>query len=76
MPDITMCNGNNCLLRLNCYRHTAKAEELGQSYFKNAPFKMSLLFDEDTANVGVATLVCTHFWNNKEYKNEQESTNK
>ena len=38
MPDITMCNGNNCPVKKKCYRYTAKPSEY-QSYFIEAPFK-------------------------------------
>lgn len=75
MPDIAMCKGGNCLLRLNCYRYTAKAEELGQTYFADPPYKLSMMLDDDS-HIGVATLTCAHFWNNKEYRDEQKSENK
>ena len=44
MPDISMCDGLNssglCLMRNECYRHTATANQR-QSYFMTAPFKKS-----------------------------------
>ena len=32
MPDITMCQGDNCPIKDKCYRFTAHADELWQSY--------------------------------------------
>jgi len=76
MPDISMCKGGNCLLRMNCYRYTAKAEELGQSYFGEPPYKMSMILDENMPSLGAVTQTCGFFWNNAEYKkNEEKSTN-
>ena len=37
--DITMCKGTNCPLNESCYRYTANANELYQSYFADPPFK-------------------------------------
>lgn len=44
MPDITMCsgvkaNGSVCANRDKCYRNTAEADPLWQSWFQEAPFK-------------------------------------
>lgn len=39
MPDITMCEGIDCHLKENCYRHKAKPSELWQSYFSESPIK-------------------------------------
>ena len=36
MPDITMCNGNNCDLASICYRYKAEPS-IRQSYFVEAP---------------------------------------
>lgn len=47
MPDITMCNGNNCELSSNCYRYKAEPSKYRQSYFSKPP------------NDGV---VCDYFW--------------
>jgi len=71
MPDISMCQGGSCLLRLNCHRYTAKAEELGQSYFGEPPYILNLMFDQHINSLGVATLSCAYFWNNKNYENEK-----
>ena len=37
MPDITKCEGNNCLLKVNCYRYTSKPSKHHQSYFVEEP---------------------------------------
>jgi len=71
MPDISMCKGGSCLLRLNCHRYTAKAEELGQSFFSEPPYKLDFMFDEHQAGLGVATVGCAYFWNNEKYENER-----
>ena len=72
MPDISMCKGGSCLLRLNCHRYTAKAEELGQSYFSEPPYKLNMMFgDEATGGFGVVTLACSFFWNNEKYEDER-----
>jgi hypothetical protein len=76
MPDISMCKGGSCPLRLHCYRYTAEAEELGQSYFVDPPYKMSVMLDDNDNSLGVVTSACAYFWNNAEYKrNEEKSTN-
>ena len=38
MPDITMCSGDNCPIRQNCYRFKAEPSKYGQSYFVKPPF--------------------------------------
>jgi hypothetical protein len=38
MPDITMCNGEGCPLKENCYRFTATPSEYSQSYFIEIPY--------------------------------------
>ena len=76
MPDISMCKGGSCLLRLHCHRYTATAEELGQSFFSEPPYKLDFMFDEHNNGLGVATLSCSYFWNNAKYKkDEQKPTN-
>lgn len=76
MPDITMCHGGSCMLRLSCHRYTAKAEELGQSYFVEPPYKVNMMLDNNHHGLGVVTLACPLFWNNIEYKkDEQKPTN-
>jgi hypothetical protein len=77
MPDISMCPGGSCLLRLNCHRYTVKPDELAQSYFKEAPYKMNMMLDDTFHSLGVVTVTCPYFWNNvdKKKKDEQESTN-
>ena len=74
MPDISMCKGGSCSLRLNCYRYTAEFEPLGQSYFSDPPYKMNMLLDENNANLGVVTTACAYFWNNEKYKKDVETT--
>ena len=66
MPDISKCKGGNCLLRLNCYRYTAKADEVAQLYFSEPPYILTTMFDVNHIHIGVATLTCAHFWNNKD----------
>jgi hypothetical protein len=39
MADITMCEGKECPMKQNCYRHTAKPNEFRQSYFMHEPIK-------------------------------------
>ena len=77
MPDISMCPGGSCPLRLNCHRYTTKPDELAQSYFQDAPYKMNMMLDETFESVGVVTVTCPYFWNNAKYKkHEQKSENK
>ena len=61
MADITMCEGLNCLQKENCHRFTAKTNPYRQSYFANIPLKKDG--------------TCDHFWDNKDYKNENEKNN-
>ena len=37
--DITMCKGTDCPLKENCYRFTAKSNDVYQSYFVDPPIK-------------------------------------
>jgi hypothetical protein len=39
MSDITMCKGTDCPIKEKCYRFTAKADDLYQSYFTEPPIK-------------------------------------
>lgn len=39
MSDITKCKGTDCPVKEQCYRYTAKANELWQSYFVEPPIK-------------------------------------
>jgi hypothetical protein len=39
MTDICKCKGTDCPLKENCYRFTAKSNDLHQSYFVNPPIK-------------------------------------
>lgn len=59
MPDISLCSGNNCNLKENCYRYKANPNPYRQSYFGNPPLK------EDGS--------CLYFWDYKEeLKNSYE----
>jgi hypothetical protein len=76
MPDISMCHGGSCILRLHCHRYTAIPEPLGQSYFGEPPYKMEFMFDDNHDGFGVATVGCAYFWNNaKRKKDEQKPKN-
>jgi hypothetical protein len=39
MVDISMCTGNGCLRKNDCYRFTATADKYRQSYFAKPPVK-------------------------------------
>jgi hypothetical protein len=71
MSDISACNGGSCPLRLHCHRYTCPKEELGQSYFKDPPYEMSMITSEIFNSVGVMTFTCPFFWNNQELKDER-----
>jgi len=49
MSDITMCSGEGCNMKLNCYRHTANSDKY-QSYFVTPPIENG---------------ECDMFWSNK-----------
>lgn len=68
MPDISMCKGGYCLLKTMCHRCTAKAEELGQSFFSEPPYKLTIA--SETQGAGTVVLTCEYFWSNKGYKDE------
>ncbi len=38
MADITMCEGDHCPVKDNCYRYTAPVNEYMQSYFVVTPW--------------------------------------
>ena len=77
MPDISMCKGGFCPLKLNCHRYTATPDDLGQSFFGEPPYKMNMMLDDTFHSLGVVTTTCPFFWNNvdKKKKDESESTN-
>jgi hypothetical protein len=52
--DITKCYGEGCPVRNNCYRFTASANEMWQSYFAEPPGKT-----ED------GKFVCEMYWGEK-----------
>jgi hypothetical protein len=41
MTDICKCKGTDCPLKENCYRFTAKSDDVYQSYFVDPPIKDS-----------------------------------
>lgn len=41
MPDITMCNGEDCPIKDTCYRFKAKASSY-QSFFSGQPYEVDL----------------------------------
>jgi hypothetical protein len=48
-----------------------KADEVAQLYFSEPPYKLNMILDDDDQkHVGVVTLTCAHFWNNKDETNE------
>jgi hypothetical protein len=69
--DISACNGGSCPLRLHCHRYTCVKEELGQSYFTEPPYKMNMMLDDSFLSLGVVTITCPFFWNNREFKDER-----
>lgn len=38
MPDITMCSGEGCPLKDDCWRHNATPNEYRQSFFVTPPY--------------------------------------
>jgi len=54
MADISMCYGDGCSLKAECYRYTAPVNEYRQAYFVYVPY--------DHDNKG-----CEYFSDNKEY---------
>jgi len=52
MPDITMCEGQDCPLKESCYRYTATPSEFRQSYFIDPPY------NEEKKE-------CDHYWKNE-----------
>lgn len=39
MPDISMCMGEGCPMKEECYRYKARPSEYSQSYFMEVPYK-------------------------------------
>ena len=58
MADISMCYGDGCPLKAECYRYTAPVNEYRQSYFVYVPY--------DHAYKG-----CEYFSDNTEYKKHE-----
>ena len=46
MPDITMCKGEGCPIKIGCYRYRADPSEFRQSYFVEPPIKIFPPSDE------------------------------
>ena len=59
MPDISLCSGNNCNLKDNCYRHKATPTPYRQSYFSIPPI------EEDGS--------CKFFWQYEEEETREDS---
>jgi hypothetical protein len=57
MPDITMCEGNDCPLKEKCYRFTAIESITHQSYFSSPPY------DSKKEN-------CEYFWEDTLFQEE------
>jgi hypothetical protein len=62
MPDITMCKGEGCTKKEQCYRHTAKPNKQYQSYFIESPIR-EVKQDDDTS-----VLKCDYFWDTTKKK--------
>ena len=60
MPDISKCSGEGCPMKETCYRFTAIADKLWQSYFMNAPIK------EDNT--------CDYYWPNENDRTKEVPT--
>jgi hypothetical protein len=56
MSDITKCNGGDCPLKQECYRHTAP-DSKHQSYFVLHPFSTN----KD------GRVACDMFWSERQY---------
>jgi hypothetical protein len=40
MPDISMCKGDDCPQKEDCYRFTATPSEFRQAYLRESPYSM------------------------------------
>lgn len=63
MPDISMCDGKDCLKKDLCYRHTATPTKYRQSFFLNPPFNKE-------------TQECDYYWPNNENNSNLRPRNK
>lgn len=61
MPDITMCKGEGCTLKENCYRFTATPSEYRQAFFISSPCKQKLTGQS-----------CEHYWDNRRYEEKED----
>lgn len=59
MPDITMCKGEGCTIKEECYRYTAKPSEYLQSYFVESPCRKKM-----------GGTACDQYWPNRRNENE------
>lgn len=57
MADITMCSGEGCDMKLECYRHTANGDKY-QYYFVNPPIENGK---------------CEMFWDNNLKRDKKEN---
>ena len=62
MADIAMCNGNNCPMKDNCYRHTATPNERWQTMI--------------SPPINLETLKCNSFWDNDPYRKIKDKNGK
>lgn len=49
MADISMCKGENCLLKESCYRFLAEPNTIRQTYLSESPYNKE-------------TKSCTYYW--------------
>lgn len=61
MTDIKMCNGWDCAIKKECYRHTADPNPYRQSYFTNPHFEKKM-----------GGTACEYFWDNRAYELKEE----
>lgn len=61
MPDISMCQDNECPVNKLCYRYTAKASDY-QSYFASSP----RLDERESESKGTIEGSCSYYWPNEE----------
>lgn len=63
--EITKCSGDNCPHKENCYRFTAEAEDMWESYFVEPPIKDGKCDHYLGANGKL-------IWNNKQEKEDDK----
>lgn len=57
MADISMCEGVNCPINKECYRHTAPVNQHWQAYFVIVPYDHT-------------TKLCDMYWDNTKHTKE------